>query len=352
MQEIVEKDLEELDCFIMSFFQVMQELVKNGVEESECFVLSFWHDLEKWFDTDFFLCESCVDDFKSKWAGINLLYEQPLSGIHLDYFYSGSLLNDYYSFSEFKEFVEEITCPYCGSSLKSNSYIWPYILTIDLSEFSEEINDIAQIAKKTPFMLLSHPFAEKIYELIKEISKETPELVFDFKLYRCRKLAETGNLYSCAELGAVPDNKATEGRFNHTGYGFLYVATTEDVSCSEVRSNEKYPVCMAEINFLKPLKILDLTDLWGCKCDNELYKTLICSSLIYNFPKSGEWDRPEYVFTRFLADCALCAGFQGIKYKSRYDRKGGDNFVIFKDKTDMNFKWNSIYEIERIYLKE
>ncbi|KKG16571.1 hypothetical protein EO98_18995 [Methanosarcina sp. 2.H.T.1A.6] len=317
----------------------------------DCFIELFWHYFEKWFDTDFFLCESCVDDFQIKWAGINLLDEQFLS-TSLDSFYSGSHLVDVYSFSEFKGFVEEITCPYCGSSLKSNSYIWPYILTIDLGEFSEEINDIAEIAKKTPFMLLSHPFAEKIYELIKEISKETSELIFDFNLYRCRKLAETGSLYSCDELGAVPDNKATEGRFNHTGYGFLYVATTEDVSCSEVRSNEKYPVCMAEINFLKPLKILDLTDLEGCKLDNELYKTLICSSLIYNTPKSREWDRPEYVFTRFLADCALCAGFQGIKYRSRYGRKGGDNFVIFKDKTDINFQWKSIYEIERIYLKE
>lgn len=336
----------------MSFFQVMQEFVKNGVEESECFVLSFWHDLEKWFDTDFFLCESCVDDFKSKWAGINLLDEQPLSGIHLDDFYSGSLLNDYFSFSEFKEFVEEITCPYCGSSLKSNSYIWPYILTIDLGEFSEEINEIAEIAKKTPFMLLSHPFAEKIYELIKEISKETSEFIFDFKLYRCRKLDETGNLYSEDEIGAVPDNKANEGRFNHTGYGFLYVATTESISCSEVRSNEKCPVCMAEINFLKSLKILDLTDIGGYKYENELYKTLISSSLIYNSPISRGWDRPEYVFTRFIADCALCAGFEGIKYRSRYDSNEGYNFVIFKDKTDMHFQWSSLYKVERIYIKE
>ncbi len=327
-------------------------MVEKDPERLDYFIMSFWHDLEKWFDTDFFLCESCVDDFKSKWIGINLLDEQPLSGIHLDYFYSGSWLEDYYSFSEFKEFIEKISCPYCGSNIKSNSYIWPYILTIDLNEFSEEINDIAEIAKKTPFMLLSHPFAEKVYELINEISKETSELVFGSKLYRCRKLAETGNLYSCDELGAISDNIATEGRFNHTGYGFLYVATTEDVSCSEVRSNEKYPVCMAEISFLKPLKILDLTDIWGCKYDNELYKALISSSLIYNSPKSRGWDRPEYIFTRFIADCALCAGFAGIRYKSRYDSKGGDNFVIFKDKTDVHFQWNSIYEIERIYLKE
>lgn len=326
-------------------------MVEKDLIKLDCFIELFWHYFEKWFDTDFFLCESCVDDFKIKWAGINLLDEQFLS-TSLDYFYSGSYLEDSYSFSEFKEFVEEITCPYCSRSLKSNSYIWPYILAIDLGEFSKEINDIAEIAKKTPFMLLSHPFAEKVYELIKEISKETPELVFDFKLYKCRKLAETGNLYSCDELGAIPDNIATEGRFNHTGYGFLYVATTEDISCSEVRSNEKYPVCMAEINFLKPLKILDLTDIWGCECNNELYKTLISSSLIYNSPKSRGWDRPEYIFTRFIADCALCAGFEGIKYKSRYNSKGGDNFVIFKDKTDTNFQWNSIYEIERTYLKE
>jgi hypothetical protein len=319
-------------------------------EELDNFIMLFWDELDSWFGTDFLLCDCCIDKFKSKWVGIDLMDKSLQTSVQLDCFYTGSRLDMFYSFSEYKEFIKEIDCPYCDSPLEHN--IWPYVLEIDLEEYSKDINDIAKIAKKTPFMLLSHPFAKKVYELIEEISKKTYESIFDFKLYRCRQLDKTGNLYSEDKIGAVPDSKANEGRFNHTGYGFLYVATTEDISCSEVRSNEKYSVCMAEINILKPLKILDLTDIWGCKCENELYKTLISSSLIYNSPISRGWDKPEYVFTRFIADCAFCAGFEGIKYRSRYDRNEGYNFVIFKDKTDMHFQWSSIYKVERIYMKE
>lgn len=40
-------------------------------------------------------------------------------------------------------------------------------------------------------------------------------------------------------------------------------------------------------------------------------------------------------------------GFDGIKYNSKYSFDG-INLVIFKDKTNNNINWNTIYKINKI----
>jgi len=46
-------------------------------------------------------------------------------------------------------------------------------------------------------------------------------------------------------------------------------------------------------------------------------------SSLMSSPAEGEgWYKPHYVFTRFIADCAISAGFDAIKYPSvRYGQK-------------------------------
>ncbi len=105
---------------------------------------------------------------------------------------------------------------------------------------------------------------------------------------------------------------------------------------------------MAELKITQPLKILDLTDITGNVYDNDLYKSIISSSLIYNSPSNKGWDKPEYIFTRFIADCAIYLGFNAIKYKSRYSIEG-ENFVIFKDKVVGHSHWDKIYQTEKFY---
>jgi len=326
-----------------------EEDVEYSYEELCGFVELFWDQLDSHYSTDFFLCDCCIEEFKKKWAGISLIDESfKGNSISLDDFYSESRLNLGFTPPDYKEFIRGMTCPFCKKVFEHN--IWPYKLKLDLDKFFEEIDDIAILAKRTPFMLLLHPFGEKVYDLINKMYEETEDSWFDFKLYRCRKLDDSSQVYPPSEMGAPPDNKAKEGRFNHVGFGYLYVSTTEDVSCKEVRSNKSFSVCMAEIKVLKPLKILDLTDIQNNKHRDELYKSLISSALIYNSPKSEDWDKTEYIFTRFIADCALYVGFEGINYKSRYSYEG-ENFVIFKDKTSVDFNWDSVCKIENVYVK-
>lgn len=326
----------------------MSEEDEDCLYEELCgYVQLFWDELDSHYSTDFFLCDSCIEEFKKKWAGIYLIDDSfKRNSIPLDHFYSKSKLSLSFSPQDYRKFIKGIPCPYCENGLEHN--IWPYRLKLDLGKFSEEVDDIAILAKRTPFMLLLHPFAKKVYNLINKIYEETEDSWFDFKLYRCRKVDDSSKVYSPAEVGAPPDNKAKEGRFNHVGFGYLYVSTIEEISCKEVRSNESFSVCMAEIKVLKPLKILDITDIQNNKHGDELYKSLISSALLYNSPKNEGWDKPEYIFTRFIADCALYVGFEGIKYKSRYSYEG-ENFVIFKDKKSVNFNWDSVCKIEKIY---
>ena len=64
-------------------------MVEKNQEELDFFIMLFWDELDSWFGTDFLLCDCCIDEFKSKWVGIDLM-DEPLSGIQLDYFCSGS----------------------------------------------------------------------------------------------------------------------------------------------------------------------------------------------------------------------------------------------------------------------
>jgi len=53
-------------------------------------------------------------------------------------------------------------------------------------------------------------------------------------------------------------------------------------------------------------------------------------------PREGQgWDRPQYLVTRFVGDCARVAGVDGIKYLSR-GAGGGANVVLLNGEESGN----------------
>jgi hypothetical protein len=106
----------------------------------------------------------------------------------------------------------------------------------------------------------------------------------------------------------------------------LYLADTEATAVAEV-GGSGILVHVARLKYQGAIKVLDLSfsdsedehsDLVQC-----LARSALCSA-----PRKGDgWDRPEYVFSRFIADCALKSGFEAIQYSST---KSGaaSNFVI------------------------
>ncbi|QLC50077.1 RES family NAD+ phosphorylase [Methanolobus zinderi] len=355
-----EKDLDSLierDSYSDLSDEQLAELSRESHLPS--FKKSFLTELSKLFKTSSFLCNHCIDDFLKKWDGFAIINSEfKESEISLSSFYYQSSLYELYKEDDFDIFVDMMGCSRCENG--DITSIWPYPNNLDVlfDLYDDELKAVAKLAEKCPFAILTDDFASKIYSMLKQLSEKSTNLCLDFKFYRCRNLDDEAVLFSRQDMGPVPDEKAQENRFNHTGYGYLYLATTEDVSFGEVTYSSNGPrkkqVCMAEIRLLKSLKILDLTDVQGNNHKDDTYQMLICSPLVYNHPDNKNkfqnkmYATKEYIFTRFIADCALSLGFDGIKYASRFGRSG-DNFVIFKDKTNKQFKWDEIFIIDDIY---
>ena len=317
-------------------------MTKEFDEYFEDFV---YMELDSWHSVDNFLCDCCVEEFINQWKGIFINDDTfQRNSMPLDCLYTGSKnLQFRYSLSEFRRFIKNVRCPNCGSNLNGN--IWPYDLPTGIESHIMDIEEIAKLSKKAPFMILEHPFSRKISEFLKIIFENSSDILIDYDVYRSRISKEQEKPYNIEESGVIPDYLAKEGRFNHAGYGFLYVATTKQLAFEEVVSDNKIPVSMATIKILKKLKILDLTNI--DEHDSDIYRTIISSSLMFNPPAGEGWDKPGYIFTRFIADCAIYLGFEAIKYNSIHGFDG-HNLVILRDKTNKHFNWDSIYEIQKI----
>lgn len=90
-----------------------------------------------------------------------------------------------------------------------------------------------------------------------------------------------------------------------------------------------------------PLKILDLVDLDRYEGEDHNLMGALSYSALVSAPTAGsDWDKAEYVFTRFLADCAAFAGFDAIKYPSTRlgSQDGSYNLVLLNPalKLDVN----------------
>ena len=86
-----------------------------------------------------------------------------------------------------------------------------------------------------------------------------------------------------------------------------------------------------DFHLAPPIKTLDLIDIELDDDEEQELLSALCFSALASAPENGEgWDKPTYVFTRFLADCATYAGFDAIKYPSTRlsEQDGRFNLVI------------------------
>lgn len=272
----------------------------------------FFNELESWFSADIACCDNCYNVFLSKWPAV---YSRDLefqrSGIDLRCFYTGSYLQDVFTVEEFNKFIGSIHCPRCGSSLYAN--IWPYNFNFNMpDDFENTLIDISNLAMRTPFIILSHPFAYSTYKEIERLGADAKPVFLDNNFFRARKIKE-GKVFSNDDFKYPPRAEISEGRYNHAGYPVIYLSDSETTCFYELRKPEE-GIAVAEIKIKKPLKILDLFEI-GDKCDNIL-NAAAWSSLMSSPDEGDGWYKPHYVFTRFIADCTINAGFDGIRYPS------------------------------------
>lgn len=181
----------------------------------------------------------------------------------------------------------------------------------DLPDNIEKYLDkIDALSKKTPFLLLSHPFAKRSLETICDLAKRTNLSICLDKYYRRLEMSKT---YVHEDFKYPPRDKLSEGRYNHAGFPVLYLSDSPTTCFYELRK-PKEGIAVAEMKITKSLRILDLIEIeddWTNIINVAAWSSLMSS------PKEGDgWYKPQYTFTRFIADCAISAGFDAIKYPS------------------------------------
>ncbi|HZH59872.1 MAG TPA: RES family NAD+ phosphorylase [Metabacillus sp.] len=308
---------------------------KDGLTKEELFDIMidmFYRDLEKWFNAYTFYCDSCIDEFIENWPGIyNRDLELQTNAISLDSFYSGGYIRDSFTKEEFTNLLKDFSCPNCDSPLTYN--IWPYDLRFRVpNKFELNVREIADIAKKTPFLLMLHPFAQELYNEIQAISKKTNTSLLPNPLYRARVYDEKHE-YVKEDFFAADNSIIKEGRYNHAGKQVLYLAE-DDLTCYQETREPESGIMLATLEIKEPLKVLDLMD--EKLEDNDIIQAIQYSSLMSS-PAEGEgWYKPHYVFTRFVSDAALSVGFDAIRYPSVRSNTGKNivvlNYENFREK--------------------
>ncbi|OPY96405.1 hypothetical protein A5906_03865 [Bradyrhizobium sacchari] len=293
-------------------------------ERQDIFEEYFNRDLESYFTSGISCCEHCYDDFCREWPGTAARDERFLrSGIEVSLFLSQSRIAEAFYPEEIECFAKELRCPNCYAVLDGVFYIFEHPFKVN--EF--HLNSIADLAHTSPFLLLSHPFAAKVFEVITRKAVIAETLPSKSIWYRGRMARDLPASSTLTDFGPPPAARVAEGRYNHAGHSMLYLADSPTTVRGEMRTSE--PICVAQIELEFSCKVLDLmiSDDVG-DGDDEVIQCLARSALCAAPRKSEGWDRPEYVFTRFVADCARHAGFGAIKYGSVQCSEGVNVVVL------------------------
>ena len=301
----------------------------------DAFTNLFLEVLESADAGDIVCCDSCYDDYARTWPGITASEGFQSDSIDLDWLHSTSELAEVYTKKEFFDLCEEMGCPNCGQPLRYN--IWPFNPDFEIpSEFEGQIAEIDKIVTRTPFLVLTHTLAKRVFDEVGDVAESTePKLIGD-GLFRARPL---GTERLPEQFLAPPPAVCREGRFNHAGRPVLYLTSSPEVALAELDSPEE-GVLLASVKLKAPVKVVDLgnEDL-----PSDILRAVTASALVSAPAIRDGWDKPEYTFSRFVADCATHGGFSAIRYPS-VKASSGFNLVVFSP----DGSWSDIVHVGAI----
>jgi hypothetical protein len=232
--------------------------LENDFEEFENL---FFHEVESWFSADIACCDQCYDDFVSRWPALFLRDQRFQEATQdLSLIYSGSLLRERFSADEFQKYIRQVLCPRCNRGL--SQAIWPYNFRHQPPErFEQHAAEIAMLASRSPFVVLSHPLAQKVFEEIEMISFSAEPTQISSKYYRGRS-GLTDDIIEIEQFDRPPTERCPINRYNHRGRPALYLASDVETCVNEVsRSGETVHIAECEID--ASLNILELIGAGG-----------------------------------------------------------------------------------------
>lgn len=236
--------------------------------------------------------------------------------------------------------INGLRCPICKAELQLSSMvevITEYDRKVEKllhqsrdSQLIQELEGFHRFLSIYPYLGLGDPNGTG--QKIRMAIQKHPRKILDPEVwFRARRLKE-GHIFTSAEMGA-PDSKKVpvgEGRYNHTGQSFLYLASDPETAHCEINNWDDETSCaMQKFRATDKLEVLDL------RHDDRklnLNTDLLLIAVIYNgylefIPDQDTSWRPEYFVPRFLADCARLEEFEAIWFSSVWDF--GENLVVF-----------------------
>ena len=252
--------------------------------------------------------------------------------------------------------ISHLVCPGCGHSnfetgeivgLQTNydKEIQKHLNDAD-KKYGKQINAFEKHLEDNPMLGFQHKFGRKLFNEIKDGAMPTISISGDF--YRARKV-QSSEVLTSKKMHNAPKGKPTEGRFNHSGQSYFYIANEKETALREVATTESpLLVWCQRFEIMNPVdRILDLTFDW-----TELY--LSTSTLLLSLKmndaidrKKGNSDfwRPDYFLTRYIMDCAKSENYNGIKYNSTKAHSGYNLVLFYPKNTDIKAKGKPYIEL-------
>ncbi|MEQ8743957.1 RES family NAD+ phosphorylase [Parasphingorhabdus sp.] len=298
---------------------------------------SFSDEIDSAFSSSICCCDLCYDCFRTNWPDVAFReMEFQKNSMEVSWVLENSRIPGFYSPTELSTLSHFVRCVRCEQFVPHNIWIYEHKFS-DAEEIETAINELLIIGNTTPFLLLNHEFAQQVFKEISEAAASPRRLKADRSLFRARVAVDVANLNqtinAIATYAPPPAQFVGEGRFNHAGTPMLYLASAPEVAAAEIGIPGE--TChVAELKLLQDIVVLDLVDLDEDSPDFQLMQALASSALL-SAPNSGSgWLKKQYVFSRFVGDCARAAGFDAIRYGSTKN-VNGSNIVLLEPPTDV-----------------
>lgn len=295
-------------------------------------------EIDSAFASTICCCDYCYEDFKRHWPEVAFRERDfQTNSIEAWLFLENSRMIDVYSPAEMSILRHFVQCVRCGSFDSYNLWLYEHLFS-DAPEIEAAIDELLILGSSTPFLMLKHPFAMRVFDQIRSLATGARPRSLDIPVYRARLAASVVRLgQNPTELNTYappPAIYVEEGRFNHAGSPMLYVASSPAVAAAEL--GRPGDLChVAKLSIVTELRLLDLVDIEEGAEGFELMKALASSALLLAPLRGSGWMKPQYVFSRFVADCARAAGFDAIRYAST-KLVVGSNIVILNPPTDFS----------------
>ena len=245
--------------------------------------------------------------------------------------------------AHWQDVMNGLRCPICGTVLNLNAIV-EVVTEYDKKveqlirqardpQLVQELAEFHRFLSAYPSLGLADPNGTG--QRIRMSVQSHPHQTLKPKIwFRARRLNK-GRLFSSKGMGAPDPSKVLirEGRYNHAGQSFLYLASEAETALSEISNwGDDKQCAMQKFRATESIQVLDL------RHDDRnlnLNTDLLLIAVIYNgylefVPDHDTSWRPEYFVPRFLADCARLQGYEAIWFSSVWDF--GENLVVFPER--------------------